>query len=196
VTYYTILFTSSGYTGSPGYTKFKFIPNVTAGPTAAEVNAAAANAKLVLSGSATYMPSSVSYACQSPAQVFSDAGVLIGEVGISTLPSATTGIGGATYPGGVGAVIYWNTGSVNGGHKVKGRTYLVPLANTAFAADGTLNTALVNSLQTAVNTFVSSSPAPCVNTRTLGKPGRVNATIQILSGTVKDRTAFLRTRRT
>lgn len=196
MTYYTLLFTSGGYTGSPGYTKLKFAPNVTAGPTTAEVNAAAAASRALLAATASMMPSAVSYNCQSTAQVFSDAGVLQSEVGVGVLPATINGSGGTTYPGGVGGVIYWNTGAVNGGHKVRGRTYLVPLANAAFAGDGTLATALVSSLQTAVNTFVGSGTSPCVNTRALGKPGRVNGTIQILSGTVKDRTAFLRTRRT
>jgi hypothetical protein len=196
VTYFTVLWTSGGYTGSPGYTKLHFVPNVTGGPTTAEVNAAAASSRVLLAASASNMPTGVGYNCATTAQVFTDAGVLMSEVGVTSVPSPINGSGGTTYPGGVGAVIYWNTGSVNGGHKVRGRTYLVPLATGAFAADGTLNTALVSGLQTAVNTFVGANPPPCVNTRTLGKPGRVNATIQVLSGTVKDRTAFLRTRRT
>lgn len=196
MTYFTILWTSGGYTGSPGYTKLHFVPAVTAGPTVAEVNAAAASSRVLLAATAANMPTGVSYACASVAQYFSDAGVLLGEQPVSVLPSAINGSGGTTYPGGVGAVIYWNTGSVNGGHKVRGRTYLVPLANNVFSSDGTLSTAFVSSLQAAVNTFVGTNPPPCVNTRTLGKPGRSNNTIQVLSGSVKDRTAFLRTRRT
>jgi hypothetical protein len=196
VTYYTILYTSSGYTGSPGYTKLKFAPAVTGGPTTAEVNAAAAAAKGLFVSLVNHLPTGVSYNCASTAQVFSDAGVLQSEVAVTTLPTTVNGTQAGGYPGGVGAVIYWNTGAVNGGHKVRGRTFMVPMSNAAFAADGTLQTTLVAALQGAVNTFVGSGTSPCVNTRSLGKPGRVNGTIGIISGTVKDRSAFLRTRRT
>lgn len=193
--YFTILFTSGGYTGSPGYTKLHFFPASEAGPTTAEVNAAAANGRALLASTASNMPSGVTYQCQSPAQWFDNAGTLKGEVPITTLPTAITGSGAATYPGGVGAVVYWNTGAFNGGHKVRGRTYFVPLSSAAFANDGTLAAGLVTALQGAVNTFVATNPPPAVNTRDLGKPGRGNATYAVSSGTLKDRSAFLRTRR-
>jgi hypothetical protein len=168
VPYFTVLFTSGGYTAG----------------------------RVLLASTASNMPSGVSYQCQSPAQWFSDAGVLQGEVPITSLPTGITGSGAATYPGGVGAVVYWNTGAFNGGRKVRGRTYFVPLSSAAFANDGTLAAGLVTALQSAVNTFVGTTPPPAVNTRSLGKPGRGNSTYAVQSGSVKDRSAFLRTRRT
>lgn len=194
--YFSVLFVSGGYTGSPGYTKFKFLPASNNGPTTAEVNAAAAAARALLVATVANMPTGVNYACQSPAQWFDDNGLLRGEVPITSLPAGVVGTGAATYPGGVGAVIYWNTGALNGGHKIRGRTFLVPLSSVAFSTDGTLAATLVSSLQTAVNTFVGTNPPPAVNSRDLGKPGRGNSTYAVSSGTVKDRSAFLRTRRT
>jgi hypothetical protein len=196
VAYFNVLWTSGGYTGSPGYTKLHFLPASNAGPTTSEVNAAAAASRVLLAATASNMPTGVTYSCVSPAQWFDDSGVLKGEVSITSLPSPIAGSGAATYPGGCGAVIYWNTGAINGGHKVRGRTYLVPLSSGAFANDGTLSTALVTSLQTAVNTFVGTVPPPCVNSRSLGKPLRGNSTYAVTTGSVKDRSAFLRTRRT
>jgi hypothetical protein len=196
VTYFVITYLSGGYTGSPGYTKLKFLPAASSGPTGAEVNAAAAAGRALLGAYPTFMPTGVTYACQSPAQIFNDSGMLTGEAAISSLPTNVIGTGGTAYPGGVGGVVYWNTSGFNGGHKVRGRTFLVPMATNAFGNDGTLQTSLVTALQTAVNAFVASSPPPCVNTRRLGNPARVDGTVQVISGTVKDRTAFLRTRRT
>jgi hypothetical protein len=196
VVYFTVLFTSGGYTGSPGYTKLHFAPGSIDGPTTAEVNAAAAAGRALLASSATAMPTGVAYSCQPGVQWFDDAGTLQGERTITTLPTPVNGTGAATYPGGCGAVIYWNTGAINGGHKVRGRTYLVPFATGAFSNDGTLAGAIVTALQTATNVFVGSNPPPAVNSRTLGKPGRVNATYAVSTGVVKDRSAFLRTRRT
>jgi hypothetical protein len=196
VTYFNVLFTSAGYTGSPGYTKLHFAPGSIDGPTTAEVNAAAAAGRALLASTVTAMPTGVSYSCQPTVQWFDDAGTLQGERAITTLPTPVNGSGATTYPGGCGAVIYWITGGINGGRKVKGRTYLVPFATGAFSTDGTLSGTLVTTLQTAANVFVGTNPPPAVNSRTLGKPGRVNGTYAVSSGVVKDRSAFLRTRRT
>jgi hypothetical protein len=195
VAYFNVLFTSGGYTGAPGYTKLHFLPASSSGPTTAEVNAAAAAGRALLVSTVSNMPTGVTYNCTSPAQWFDDAGVLKGEVAITSLPAQIVGTGGTTYPGGVGAVVYWNTNAVNGGHKVKGRTYFVPLASAAFSTDGTLTSGLVTALTTATGTFIGTNPPPCVNSRNLGKPGRGNATYAVTSASVKDRTAFLRTRR-
>jgi hypothetical protein len=194
--FFNVLWISTGYTGAPGYTKFHFFASNVTQPTQADVNAAAANSRPVLAATASNMPTGVSYACQTPAQWYDDAGVLLGEVPVTSIPSAVTGTGGASYPGGVGAVVYWATGLFNGGHKIKGRTYLVPLAVGAFAADGTLNTALVTAIQNAATTFVGTSPQPCVNSRKLGQADRSDKTVTVTAATVKDRSAFLRTRRT
>jgi hypothetical protein len=194
--YFSVLFTSAGYTGAPGYTKLKFMASNVASPTTSEVNTAAAAGRAFLAASAVSMPTGVSYSCQSPAQWYSDAGVLLGEIAITSLPSSINGSGGANYPGGVGAVVYWSTGALNGGHRVKGRTYLVPFATAAFSTDGTLVPTAVTAIQNAANTFVTTVPAPAVNTRKLDQADRGDATYAVIAGTLKDRTAFLRTRRT
>lgn len=195
MTYFTTLWTSTGYTGAPGYTKLKFFAPAGSLPSVSEVNAAAANGRALIAGWSTGIPTGVSYAFTNPAQVYDDAGVLQGEVSATVIPTAVAGTGGNNFPGGCGGVIYWNTTAFNGGHKVRGRTFIVPLGTAVFANDGTLATALVSAAQTAVNTYVASSPTPCVNSRQLGQSDRSNATFNISSGTVKDRTAFLRTRR-
>lgn len=196
MSYFTLLWTSTGYTGAPGYTKLKFLQNDGTSPTTADVNAAAAAGRAFLTSTATAIPTGVSYAFVNPAQVFTNAGVLYNEVQCTATPPAVNGTGGANYPGGVGGVVYWNTNGINGGHRVRGRTYLVPFATTAFAGDGTLTSGLVTSIQTAANTFVATFPPPAVNSRKLGQADRTDSTFTVLSATVKDRSAFLRTRRT
>lgn len=192
VPYSVITWISSGYTGSPGYTKFKFMGALDT----ASANTAAANSRTFLSTIAAHTPTIANYACQSTCQTFTDAGVLTGEVAVSVLPAVINGSAAGAYVGGAGAVVYWLTGAINGGHKVKGRTYLVPLAATAFQSDGTLASALVTSLQTAANTFAASTPAPVVNSRKLGQADRGDQTTILSGAQVKDRSAFLRTRRT
>jgi hypothetical protein len=194
--YFTVNWVSSGYTGSPGYTKLKFIQAEGTSPTVGEANSAAAASRALLTSIANFYPNVVVYQCQTSVQVFNNAGVLQNEVALGAVPANVSGVGGTLFPGGVGAVVYWLTGAINGGHKVKGRTYFVPLANGAFSNDGTLASTVVSSLTTAASTFIGTSPAPAVNTRSLGQADRGNATYAITGASVKDRTAFLRTRRT
>jgi hypothetical protein len=192
VPYSTITWVSSGYTGSPGYTKLKFMGTLdTAG-----ANAAAANSRTFIASMGIYTPTIVSYACQSTCQTFSDAGVLTGEVAITALPSNIGNSASGSYICGAGAVVYWLTGALNGGHKVKGRTYLVPLSANAFATDGTLLPNVVTALQNAATALVGSTPNLAVNSRKLGQDDRGDQTNVVSSAQVKDRSAFLRTRRT
>lgn len=190
--YSSITWISTGYTGAPGYTKFKFMGTLdTAG-----ANAAAANSRTLLAAVSSTTPNIMRYQCQSTCQTFTDAGVLTGEVSVTVLPSDVLGSAAGAYVGGAGAVCYWLTGGLNGGHKVKGRTYFVPLSAAAFTADGTLTSTLVSALQTAANNFVASTPSPCVNSRKLGQADRGDQTTVVSGAQVKDRSAFLRTRRT
>lgn len=196
MSYFVVTWISGGYTGAPGYTKLKYMLSPGANATVAEANAAAANGRVLLASTAANMPTGVTYQCQTLAQSYDDAGVLTGEVTITAVPAQITGSGGTTYPGGVGAVVYWLTGALNGGHRVKGRTYFVPLANNAFASDGTLAAGLVTSLGGAAATYVGTTPTPAVNSRKLDQADRGNQTNAVISSSLKDRTAFLRTRRT
>jgi hypothetical protein len=188
----TILWLSSGYTGAPGYTRFKFSGNLDS----AGANAAAAASRALISSIAAYTPSVMTYTCQSGCQGFEDDGTLTGEVPVTSLPAAVNGSSAGGYTGGAGAVVYWLTAAFNGGHKIRGRTYFVPLGGGAYQADGTLQSTVVTALQTAATTFVGTTPKPVVWSQKLDQADRVDKVVDVLSAQVKDRSAFLRTRRT
>jgi hypothetical protein len=104
---------------------------------------------------------------------------------VGNLPATTK------YAGGAGAVVDWLTGSRHNGHKIQGRTFLVPLCD-AFQGDGSLADALVTSLSAAGNTLAHIPAAQLgVISR---KPGY--ASLAPVSGCkVPDRAAQLRSRR-
>lgn len=189
--YTTITATSTGYTGAPGWHRFKFMGALTAG----EASTCAAAMKTFYSAITTRIPGIVKMSWQQPAQVFSDAGVLTSEVTIGTLPSQVTFTGTGAYAGGVGAVVYWNTPGINGGHKVRGRTYLVPLSAACFDVDGTLVSSALSEIVAAAAALVATTPGLAVNSRAEGAPGRSNQTTLVTSATVADRVAVLRSRR-
>ena len=101
------------------------------------------------------------------------------------------------YSAPTGGVVTWRTAGVKNGRRVRGRTFLVPLASSAFENDGTLSAASLTTLQGAAigmrdNTGISN---PVVWSR----PSAVGATDGsahwIMSASVPDMGAVLRSRR-
>lgn len=113
---------------------------------------------------------------------------------IGTWSTGTVGAvgGGGTggYAAPCGAVIQWKTGQFVNGREVRGKTFLVPLPANAYDGDGTLTPTLVSSLQTAVNTFVTSVAGSYLVWSRKGAVGH-----PITSGVVRDRAMVLTSRR-
>lgn len=183
---------STGYTGAPGWHRMKFIGQLTT----TECNTVAAAMRNFYLALNSKHPSIWKINWLPTAQVFTDAGVLTGEVAITSIPAQVTGTGASGYPGGVGAMVQWNTGAINGGHKVRGRTYLVPFVNGCYDTDGTLVSTVVSDIQAAAASLLTVTPLLAINSRSLGKPGRGDQTVSVISATVPDRAAVLASRRT
>lgn len=117
-------------------------------------------------------------------------------VGVWTAGTAGTITGGGTgaYAGGVGACVTWQTSLIHNARKVRGRTFIVPLAANQYDTDGSLASGAVSTINGAAATLLSS----------LGTAGRIYArptlTVPgdggtIVSGAVKDHVSWLRSRR-
>ena len=117
-------------------------------------------------------------------------------VGVWTEGTTTNVTGGGTgsYAGGVGACIGWSTAGIHNGRKVRGRTFVVPLAANQYDTDGTVASGVISTLDAAAATLIGTGtgrlsiwarPTPTV-------PGMVYAAT---SGTVKDHVSWLRSRR-
>jgi hypothetical protein len=139
---------------------------------------------------------------------FPTAGDLVDEfsgelVGGWTATSVTTvsGSGGTASAAGVGACATWQTGMVVSGRRLRGRTFLVPLASAAYDTDGTLTSTVQGYMATFCNQM-NSIPTFCIwhrPTHTGTGPSRVNnndgASRLVASGSVKDKVAILTSRR-
>lgn len=182
----------NGFTGSPGWIRMKFLGALNVG----DANTAAANFRTMLNAWNAYMPTGSSITIDSAAAVYDDAGSQTGEVTLSVVPAGITGVSGAVYAGGSGAVINWTTGAFHLGRKVRGRTFAVPLTSIAFSADGTLAGAAQTALATAAVTFAGSSPTPVIFSQKPNGAGGVSSLTSVVSdATVPDRSAVLRSRR-
>lgn len=182
----------SGVTGLPGYSKFRFIGSVTG----SALTSAATNLSTMLTVLKPAIPTLVTWTIQPGVSVHADDGTLLTEDTIPTPPAAIVGTGAGAYSSASGFYIRWNTGAINGGHKVVGRTYFVPVTANILQADGTIIEASRTAYLTAAQAFATSTPSPAINSRARpGNPLAGNQTIAIQSANIPDKQVVLRSRR-
>jgi len=114
-----------------------------------------------------------------------------GSGGGATVASAGTG----DYAAGVGARVVWRTAGVNGGRRVNGSTFLVPLDVVMYGPDGTIDTGGLATLVSAADALVTAqASAFTIWSRSVN--GGAGANQEVTSATVVDKGSGLRSRRT
>lgn len=193
---YTALW--QGFTGAPGYTKFRF----SGGDTQTQIDLNGNQMRLFFNSLGPYLSTGHTITIQPNAPYFDKVtGQLLGEAAMSTSPAVVNGASStAVWMGGVGAMIAWNTNLIWSGHRVKGRSFLVPLRGAA-DVDGTLLAAFITTVQAAATTLISGTNANFViwsrqYADVGGKRTQVNGEVgSIFSGIIRDKSGILRSRR-
>jgi hypothetical protein len=136
----------------------------------------------------------VTVSVPSSGDVFDETtGTLTGAWTAGTAGSYSGSSHGA-YPAGTGAFIKWNTGTVIGGHRVKGRTFIAPILAAGFDVNGTLAGGYLTIIQNAATTLAGSGKM-LVWHRPTTSGGSDGATAAVVSATVPDKTTSLASRR-
>lgn len=190
--YTELVCTWSGVNGLPGYSKFRFLGELTP----SQLNSAAANVRTFWDAIKATLPGAVTITIEPGASYHADDGMLTGETSITTPPAAVVGTGGSVYSAASGYMILWNTGAINGGKKIRGRTYVVPTSTLIFENNGTITLANVTLVQAAATALATSTPSPAINSR--ARPSNDLATDQtaaVLSAKMVDKQVVLRSRR-
>lgn len=139
----------SGFPGAPGYTvfhahSFEADPTQEANDFAAAVGAFAVNI-------ATLLPNNVSVLRHQEVEVLEDTtGTLETVVQVNAL-APVQGTGGLNYSAPVGGVISWGSSRVRKGRRMRGRTFVVPMASAAFENNGSLTSTAQAALLDAGN---------------------------------------------
>jgi len=206
---YTVRAVWSGFTGSPGYSNFHFMDI----GTDAGRNAAGAAVRLFFFNQTAFLLSTWSVAVQSEVTEHDMAtGTLLGAATMTTVPTSVPGTSSsASWAGGSGYSIKWNTGMVWNGRRVTGRTFMVP-AVSCFEADGTLLATAITTIgaaaQALINTvgaefavwskvFTKPTGTMTVDEAKAFKQQQISGNVAPVTGYfVKDTAAQLRTRRT
>jgi len=103
--------------------------------------------------------------------------------------------GSGNFAVGVGARVAWGTGGIVNGRRVRGSTFLVPIAANSYDAQGTISSGSLSSIQTAADGLISGlTGALVIWSRPV--PGRAGSMHEVLSAAAPDRVSWLRSRRT
>lgn len=145
----------SGYQGAPGYNIFHYRDFDTEPPTNTHATAAATDLRAFFDAIKAYMPNAVKIDVMPDCDVLeSSTGDLTG--GVTATPGAQvsgTAGAGAQFAAAAGAVVTWKTAGVRNNRRIRGRSFIVPLANVAFATDGTLDAGFLTTAGTAATTL-------------------------------------------
>lgn len=190
----------SGFIGSPGYSVFHFRDFSNSGePDQAMADAAVAKTKAFFQAVQDQIPSVATVTVQPDVPVIEETtnamtGVLSVATPVGMQGNATVG---ANFAAAVGAVVTWRTGVVRKGRIIRGRTFLVPFASTAFSPDGTLSAIALTALNNAATGMRNTTGVADMGV--LARPSAVGAAdgqwAAVTSHSVPDMGAVLRSRR-
>lgn len=121
-------------------------------------------------------------------------GLLNGSWAATSTPAIVTGTSGLSYAGNAGSIVHWLTAGVANGHRVRGRTFLVPLTNVAFDTAGSIATASLTTIRNAASTMLASM-AGDLRIWHRPSPAGAGSSFVALSSTVPDLAISLRSRR-
>lgn len=183
----------SGFTGSPGYSVFHFdAPDDAAGPTALQCAEAVRSLAFTWR---THLPSIVTINVDGAVERLDTATGQMIEILDVAAPLAVAGTATGTFSAASGACIQWTTNGVRNGRRVRGRTFVVPMAATGYDAAGTLSTGALSDLQTGATAFAADFAGAVVYARPTAPGAADGVAYDINAGRVVDKVAVLRSRR-
>lgn len=186
----------TGFTGAPGYSNFYFSSGFLDGGVLGDEAAALADRvrSAFLETQLHLAPGLQIQVSNEVPIIDSDTGVVQDYVTFDPVDPVNI-IGGESYAGPAGAVVTWRTNDLRNGRRIRGRTFLVPMASTSFQDDGTLVNGAISGLQDFADTLMGGSLDGDLGvwSRPQGGSGGVFATVT--GYTVPDMVAVLRSRR-
>lgn len=178
----------SGFSGAPGYNQMYF----NAGGGAETPQQASDHVLAFWNAVAVAMPSGTHFNIDADVEELVDSTGALVTVHPTTPGSQSVFGDGAAYAGGVGACVGWITGAVHRAHRLRGRSFIVPLNSGAYDVDGTITSIQLGRIRTAATALVTTAQFGV-----WGRPvSHANGLFAIATATnTRDKTAVLRSRR-
>lgn len=103
------------------------------------------------------LPTDVHYLVETNGdQIDAATGDLVGTW-VGTTQTGGTGTQSGSYAAPVGLMCKWETGVIQDGSRVRGRTFIVPAFPSAFASDGTVESSVVSGIGTSCSNLVTAT---------------------------------------
>lgn len=116
------------------------------------------------------------------------------DVWVGAGGGALVGTAGQNAAAGVGACVTWTTGAIVDARRLRGRTFLVPLSTAAYDSDGTLTGPGKIALENFTAALIGAGGLGVWH-RPTTVGGADGTSSSVLSGKVRDRVAYLSSRR-
>lgn len=192
----------TGFTGAPGYSNFFFANDagfwdggIIGDATQTAVDNAAHAVYRAFGAIGSILPADATVQVETEASVLdSDSGELIGSIDVSA-PESVTGSDAGGYSAASGAVVNWRTADYRFGRRIRGRTFLVPLAGSAYQSDGTLTSDALDSLRSFGDRIIEESDPSSFGVWSRPRSGAGGVFATVTQAQVPDMTAVLRSRR-
>jgi|SRR5205085_5044097 len=111
-------------------------------------------------------------------------------------PTVITGSDVTRYAALAGGCVTWKTADFSPkGHRIRGRTFLVPCGGGALQSDGTLDTTFLGFINSAATALVAALPELLVWRRPTGKGATDGSSHPVTSGVCQDKASYLTSRR-
>lgn len=134
----------SGFPGGPGISTHYFL----------DTDTAVEGLRVMWEALNDVLPTDVTIQVENVGdEIESTTGELLGTWPASDVVLPVSGDGVGVYAAPVGSVIDWLTDTVLDGHRVRGRTFVVPLVGSAFEANGSINSTALGQITTAASNF-------------------------------------------
>lgn len=134
----------TGFPGGPGVATMYFL----------DANTAAASVSSFWNNLMNLIPADVSITPEAFGDTIEDStGVLTGSWASGASAQHQGNIAGA-YSAPSGGVVTWTTGTVLDGHRLRGRTFVVPLVGGAYQADGSLADTTLTTMRSAAQALI------------------------------------------
>lgn len=143
----------SGFRGGPGVTTMYFL----------DTSTCVEDLHTLWTAINAHLPDDVSIQVENTGDTIeSTTGDLVGTWPASDEVAPVVGLNVDAYAAPVGAVVNWLTSTVSDGSRLRGKSYIVPLAGNQFASDGSIGTAPLSDLVTAFGNFSAGQLASFV----------------------------------
>lgn len=134
----------TGFQGAPGYTNFHFMAG---GGLISDAQQSADRVLAAIDNLPSLLPADVTIRIQPEVREIDEATGEVTNFHNITPGGLAQGTGTGGYSAASGAVVNWRTNDLRFGRRIRGRTFIVPLAGNSYDPDGTLQTAVITNLQ-------------------------------------------------